>query len=92
MDHDIVNVTGDAFLGGELELALGEGMAPTSGQTFIVFSADSLLNFFSNVTNNQRLNTVDGAGSFVVHYGPDSAFDPNQIVLTDFQSAFAANR
>jgi hypothetical protein len=31
--------------------------------------------------------TTDGLGSFLVHYGPTSPFNPNQIVLSEFELA-----
>jgi T5SS/PEP-CTERM-associated repeat protein len=83
-EHDFVNVTGNTILGGALELALIDDFVPSATHTFTVFSAGNLLNFFSNVTNGQRLTTVDGMGSFLVYYGPTSTFNPNQIVLTNF--------
>ena len=51
----------------------------------MVFAAENLAGFFDNVATNQRLDTSDGSGSFKVHYGVGSAFDPNQIVLSDFE-------
>jgi len=85
--HDFVNVTGTALLDGELELALINDFVPTPSQTFTVLSAGGLLGFFDNVTNGQRLATSNGVGSFLVHYGPTSSFNPNQIVLSAFQPA-----
>ena len=83
-DTDIVNVTGQASLGGELQLALINSFEPGAGQVFSVMQAGGLSGAFSNVANGQRLVTNGGAGSFVVNYGPESAF-PNQVRLTDFQ-------
>jgi hypothetical protein len=59
---------------------------PSAANEFIVLNADDLLSFFTNVGNGQRLDTVDGLASFLVHYGPTSAFNPNQVVLTNFLS------
>ena len=87
-EFDFVHVTGTATLGGELELALISGFLPDPADEFIVFNADEdLLSFFANAGNGDRVFTIDGDGSFLVHYGPTSAFDPNQIVLTDFVPA-----
>ena len=83
---DFVDVNGTATLGGELELALIDGFVPSAANQFVVLNADDLLSFFTNVGNAQRLNTADGRASFLVHYGPTSAFNPNQIVLTNFLS------
>ena len=78
------------LLGGSLELALIDDFLPSPDNQFIVFNADDLSGFFSNAGNGQRVDTTDGLGSFLVHYGPTSAFNPNQIVLTDFEPANAA--
>ena len=86
-EYDFVNVTGTAWLGGQLNLTLINGFVPTSAQTFTIFQAASLLNDFSNVADGQRLTTIDGTGSFLIHYGPTSIFNQNQIWLTDFQLA-----
>jgi len=85
---DFVNVNGDAIIDGELELALVDGYLPPSDTDFIVFNADNLLGIFENVANNERLATTDGSGSFLVNYGVGSAFDPTQIVLSDFEQTF----
>jgi T5SS/PEP-CTERM-associated repeat protein len=83
--YDSVRVTGNAFLGGDLELALVNGFVPSSANTFTILHADlDLFSAFANVANGQRLTTSDGLGSFLVNYGPGSAFDPDQIVLSAF--------
>ena len=52
-------------------------------------SSTALAGAFANVANGQRLNTTDGAGSFVVSYGSaklnDDATAANEVVLSDFQ-------
>jgi T5SS/PEP-CTERM-associated repeat protein len=83
-DNDIVNVLGTASLSGELQLALINGFAPEAGQTFSIMQAVNLMGAFSNVANGQRLATYDDLGSFQVHYGIGSTFNPNQIVLGNF--------
>jgi len=89
--NDVVNVAFNTSLNGQLRLALIDGFVPTAQQTFTILSAGiqtgSLSGAFSNVATGQRLTTVDGLGSFRVHYGQGSAFDPKQIVLTNFLSA-----
>ena len=83
--YDFVNITGVASVqGSQLNLAMLGGYTPASSASFTVLNAGSLLGFFSNVTDGQRLATVDGLGSFLVRYGPTSPFNPNQIVLTSF--------
>jgi T5SS/PEP-CTERM-associated repeat protein len=83
-DTDIVNVTGQAALNGQLQLALINGFEPSAAQVFSVMQAGGLSGAFNNVANGQRLVINGGAGSFIVNYGPGSAF-PNQVRLTDFQ-------
>jgi hypothetical protein len=83
-DNDLVNVTGAAALGGDLQLALINGFAPIASQTFSILQSASLSGAFSNVANGQRLETIDDLGSFQVHYGSGSTFNPNQIVLSNF--------
>jgi T5SS/PEP-CTERM-associated repeat protein len=89
---DFVDVNGTATLGGKLELALINGFVPSTENQFVVLNAaDDLLSFFTNVGNGQRLDTADGRASFLVHYGPTSAFNPNQIVLTNFLSMLSGD-
>jgi hypothetical protein len=78
-------VDGHAMLGGGLQLMLG-GYIPSTADMFAILSAaGGLTGTFTNIATGQRLNTSDGIGSFLVHYGSGSAFDPNQIVLTAFE-------
>ncbi len=82
-DHD--RITADAlFLNGELTLNVVGGFLPAADDTFDITSADQITGIFDNVLNGQRLDTIDGEASFMVHYGPGSAFDPNRIILSDF--------
>jgi hypothetical protein len=86
--YDVVNVTGIANVSGQLQLALLNGFVPNGSNTFTVLDAASgLLGAFTNVANGQRLATLDNLGSFLVSYGPGSAFNPNQVVLSAFMSA-----
>jgi T5SS/PEP-CTERM-associated repeat protein len=85
--YDLVSITGNANMGGELQLAMLNGFIPSPSTTFTVLNAaGGLVGVFSNITNGQRLTTIDGNGSFLVHYGPGSAFNPNQVVLTAFEA------
>jgi hypothetical protein len=84
-EHDVVNVVGTATLGGELHLDLIDGFVPSSADTFAVFDASRLLGALDNVASGRRLQLASGGGWFLVHYGPDSLFDPTQVVLSDFQ-------
>ncbi len=84
--HDVVTVLGEVQLDGLLELSLVDGFIPNSANQFTLLAATSgLSGFFDNVASGQRLETIDGGGSFVVNYGIGSAFDEDRIVLSDFQ-------
>jgi len=83
-EHDRVTVVGDAVLGGNLHLTLLEDSISPATSTLSIFVARSISGAFDNVANGQRLTTTDGGGSFVVNYGAGSAFDPDQVVLSNF--------
>ncbi len=83
--YDFVQISGNAILNGDLLLGVIDGFIPDAADTFLVLSAGDLLGVFDNVADGQRLDTFDGFGSFQVNYGISSAFDPDQIVLSDFQ-------
>ena len=82
---DHVAVEGNALLDGELLIDLVNGFSPSSTDTFSVFGAELLFGVFDNVLAGQRLETLDGRGSFVVNYGAESGFDANRIVLSDYE-------
>ncbi len=85
IQHDFVFIFGNAFLGGDLELALIDGFVPASADTFRILQATlNVFNSFANVANGQRLATTDGLGSFLVNYGAGSLFADNEIVLSNF--------
>jgi T5SS/PEP-CTERM-associated repeat protein len=88
--YDVVNVTDAVQLGGQLDLKLISGFVPTPSQSFVILSADGVSGSFSNVGNGQRL-TAAGGGSFQVHYGLGSAFDPTLVVLSAFQSGLSGD-
>lgn len=85
--YDVVNVGGTATLGGMLEIEQVAGFVPQPGQNFTVLNSAALTGSFANVANGQRLSVTGGttSGSFVVNYGPSSAFNPNRVVLSSFQ-------
>ena len=86
--YDVVNVSGNVFLGGNLHLAMLNGFMPGPANTFAILQATG--NFsgaFANAANGQRLLTNDGLGSFIVNYGPGSAFSQKQVVLSGFLAA-----
>jgi PEP-CTERM motif-containing protein len=75
------------FLDGSLQLALLNGFVPSATENFTILSAiGNIFGAFANVANGQRLATSDGLGSFVVHYGPGSAFNTKLVVLSAFQA------
>jgi hypothetical protein len=84
-DYDTLDVNGHVTLGGNLQITLADGFQPLNTDVFTVLavnSDDSMTGQFSNIANGGRLETSDGAGSFLVNFGfgPDS----NEIVLSDF--------
>ncbi len=84
LEYDLVSIAGTAILDGELNLQLID-FIPDPADTFTVLgSAGGIVGVFDNVTTGQRLDTLDGGGSFQVHYGFGSAFAANEIVLSDF--------
>jgi T5SS/PEP-CTERM-associated repeat protein len=90
--YDRVTVHGNAVLGGNLQLSMLDSFVPSSADRFFIFEANNFLGptsvtgAFANVANGQRLTTSDGLGSFLIHYGAGSAFDPDQVVLSNFLS------
>ncbi len=85
---DVVNIGNIAGISGQLQLALINGFEPGAGDTFMVLTtAGGIFGTLANVANGQRLTTLDSLGSFLVHYGQASAFNPNQIVLSAFEPA-----
>jgi hypothetical protein len=86
--YDSLIVSDTAYLGGELEIQLVDLFEPGPGDVYTILDAtDFGVGAFSNVANGERLSDTSGIGSFVVHYGMGSLFDPHQVVLTDFQLA-----
>ena len=83
--YDALNVTGNVDLQGQLKLALINNFVPSPNETFTVLTSNNLVGVFDNVLNGQRLESIDGNGSFLVNYGIGSAFDASQVVLSDFQ-------
>jgi hypothetical protein len=83
--YDAIDSTGNIAIGGKLQVA--SQIVPAAGDTFaLVKASGTLTGSFANVANGARLVTVDGGGSFVVNYGPNSAFDPKTVVLSNFQA------
>lgn len=87
VNHDLVNLSGVAFVDGQIGIRLINGFEPDPSGEFTVLAADNLLGFFINVFNGQRLDTVSGVGSFVVNYGIGSPYGEDRIVLSDYEPA-----
>lgn len=83
--NDVLDVNGDATLGGILQIQLN-GFVASGGNDYVVLTADSLGGVFQNVANGQRLYTLDPeGGSFIVNYGIGSPFGANSVVLTNYE-------
>ncbi|MFG6430133.1 beta strand repeat-containing protein [Roseateles sp. LYH14W] len=83
--YDALDVGGSVDLGGDtvLRLSFIGGFTALAGQQFQLINAGGgLFGEFANVADGGRLLTVDGAGSFIVHYG-----DGQGLVLSDFSAA-----
>jgi hypothetical protein len=93
--HSLI-VDGQVTLGGPLQLVLAN-YVPGAADSFTIVDGGSapedstVAGAFSNVAAGDRLDVVGGFGSFVVNYGSTSPLDPNQITLTDFEPALAAD-
>jgi len=77
---------GSILLDGDLDLTLIDGFVPAATDVFGVLRSSNLAGTFQNVLNGERLETVDGRGSFQVNYGIGSLFDSSKVVLSDFLS------
>jgi hypothetical protein len=87
--YDLLNVSGTTILGGALQLSLLGGIEASllPSDTFTVLvSAGTLSGTFANVSSGLRLTSIDGLGSFEVHFGSSSSFAVNTVVLTNFQA------
>lgn len=80
--YDLLSVTGNVTLGGQLELRMLNGFLPVATDTFTVLTVGGTLSgAFSNVASGQRLATTDGLGSFLVMYSSSS----KKVVLSAFE-------
>ncbi len=85
--YDFLSVGGNATLGGNLDVRFVNGFNTSilASNTFTVLTVggtSGLTGAFANVTNGQRLTTLDGLGSFQVNYGNGL----NSVTLTNFQA------
>ncbi len=90
---DKVKITGAADLDGRLLISLANGFIPAAGDSFVVLEAGILTGQFDNAKPGTRVFVpylsppqIGGLGTFTVHYGPNSPFDPNFVVLTGFDT------
>jgi T5SS/PEP-CTERM-associated repeat protein len=85
--YDSVQISATAFLDGELNFQLNDLYEPSPDEVYTILEGTDLVGSFSNVANGQRIDDTNDVGSFVVHYGMGSPFDPHQVVLTSFEPA-----
>jgi T5SS/PEP-CTERM-associated repeat protein len=84
-EFDSVVIDDTAFLDGELRLQLIDLFEPEPDAVYTILEATDLFGSFTNVANGERLTDISNLGSFVVHYGMGSPFDPHHVVLTNFK-------
>ncbi len=81
-------ISGNTSLDGELNISLAAGHIPLPNEAYTVIEfAAGMTGQFINIANGQRLHTADGSGSFLVHYGAQSIYNLNQLILSHFQSS-----
>lgn len=87
-DYDFVS-SSTLDLGGVLDVRFRDlfeaQILPTDVFT-VLTSEVPLTGTFANVANGARMTTSDSYGSFLVHYGTGSLFDPKSVVLSDYES------
>jgi hypothetical protein len=77
--HDVLIVTNSANVGGALAVNLIDDFRPAPEQSFVIVQARTITGQFANAPHGQRVATIDGYGSFVVHY------TPTNVLLASFQ-------
>ena len=81
-------ILGTTTLGGSLVIELLDDYLPSAGATRTLLNAGvDLLGAFANVASGDRIETLNGEGSFLVHYGVNSPYGNDLIVLDNFQIA-----
>ena len=86
--HDFVSAS-VVDLGGMLDVRFHDGFQTQilATDVFSVLTGEvPLTGMFENAANGARMTTSDGFGSFLVHYGSGSLFDPKSVVLSDYES------
>ncbi len=85
---DTLTVTGTLTLAGDLQIDFLTSLDPISTDMFTLYTAANLQGDFANVANGGQIwaGLPDGgSGIFTVNYGADSLFDPNSVILTNFE-------
>lgn len=85
--YDRVNVVGGLQVDGLLQIKIINGFESVvngGNQFTIVNGSLPITGTFDNAPNNVRIATVDGKGSFIVHYGIGSTSPTDDVVLTNF--------
>lgn len=88
-DHDRIEISGNASLGGVLVVSFLDGFESEArgSDVFAVLDAEGdLSGGFLNAASGARMLTADGLGSFEVWYGAGSPFDPTAVMLTGFRA------
>lgn len=84
MDYDLLDVNGTLTLAGLLNLSFLDDFQNSlqTGDLFTIATSDAaVLGSFSNVANGGFLSDLTGRHVFSVHYGADSIYNPNDVVL-----------
>ncbi|MCF3650916.1 beta strand repeat-containing protein [Synoicihabitans lomoniglobus] len=82
---DLVSVSGNLTLDGNLSLDFLASVDPITTDMFTIYTAANLTGTFANIANGNRLYTADLQRSFVVNYGASSVFDANSVILSNFE-------
>jgi T5SS/PEP-CTERM-associated repeat protein len=85
--YDRVNVTGATQVDGLLQIKIISGFESVinGAHSFTIVNGTlPITGTFANAPNNVRIATVDGKGSFIVHYGIGSTSSSDDVVLTNF--------
>jgi len=84
-DYDRIVASNDVVLAGSIAISMIDGFTYSSamGHRYTVMEVGGTLSgSFSNAANGDWIETANPNESFQVHYGPDSRFDSNDVILT----------
>jgi len=82
---DLVNVSGNLVLGGNLSWSLLSTLDPVSTSMFTLYTANNISGSFANAASGTHISTSNGQRSFIVNYGSGSAFDANKVIFSNFE-------